>query len=165
MALFSKKKEAKQEEPKKAPVKVAQEKKKEKKQTEAKPSMKELYGNAEKTEKIKKITKDEHGKKVEVAVSKYNQAYRILIKPLITEKGGSLANLGKYVFEVAKDANKVEIAKAIQEVYGIMPVKVNLLRMAGKRKRRGNITGKRKNWKKAIVTLPKGKTINVYEGV
>ncbi len=92
-------------------------------------------------------------------------AYKVLVRPLITEKATEMAVLGKYVFEVAKDTNKVEVAKAIEEVYGIKPSSVNIVKMLGKKVRRGKITGKRKDWKKAIVTLPKGKTIEVYEGV
>jgi len=158
MALFSKKKEEGSE---KQPVEQEAKSVVAKKEAKAEPSMKELYGEENKAV-VKKETKD--GKKT-VVTAKNGQAYRILIKPIITEKGGSLASMSKYVFEVAKNANKIEVAKAIQEVYGIMPEKVNLMRLEGKTKQRGKVVGKRKDWKKAIVTLPKGKNINVYEGV
>ena len=92
-------------------------------------------------------------------------AYKILIKPLVTEKAASLNVEGKYVFEVSTEANKIEVAKAVSEVYGIKPLDVNIVSVKGKRVRRGRIAGKRKDWKKAIVTLPKGKSINIYEGV
>jgi len=91
--------------------------------------------------------------------------YRVLVKPLITEKASHLGTENKYVFAVAKNSNKIDIAKAIEEAYGIKPIKVNIINMEGKVKSRGRITGKRKDWKKAIVALPEGKTIQVYEGI
>ncbi|MEA1962937.1 MAG: 50S ribosomal protein L23 [Patescibacteria group bacterium] len=93
------------------------------------------------------------------------RAYRVLSKPLITEKAGDLGALGKYFFVVENSANKIEISKAVLEVYWVKPVKVNVVSMPGKKTRSGKIRGKRKDWKKAIVTLPKGKSINFYEGV
>ena len=63
------------------------------------------------------------------------------------------------------DSNKIEIAKAVEEIYGIKPTAVNVIKTDGKKVRRGKYTGTRKDWKKAMVTLPKGKTINIYEGV
>lgn len=92
-------------------------------------------------------------------------AYRVIVKPLITEKVSGLGVLNKYVFAVAKDTNKIEIAKAIKEIYGIKPTAVNIVRMIGKKARYGRISGKRKDWKKAIITLPEGKVIKIYEGV
>ena len=92
-------------------------------------------------------------------------AYRLLIKPLISEKSANEGHMGKYYFAVAMNANKIEIAKAIEALYGIKPTKVNMIKMEGKMKSRGRISGKRKDWKKAIVSLPKNKTIDVYAGV
>lgn len=92
-------------------------------------------------------------------------AYRVLLKPLITEKAANLGEVNKYIFEVAVDANKIEVVKAVKEVYGVSPVSVNMVSVSGKQKRHGRIMGKRKDWKKAIVTLKKGETLNVYEGV
>ncbi len=124
-----------------------------KKTDSKKESMKDLYSGSEKSSK--KSTKD----KV------YGNAYKVLINPLITEKASTEGSLGKYIFEVAINSNKVEIAKAFEEVYGIKPSSVNSIKMEGKKIRHGKSVGKRKDWKKAIVTLPKGKTINLYEGV
>lgn len=107
----------------------------------------------------------ETGAKGEVKAVKEPRAYCVLVKPLITEKASLLAGLNKYVFMVKKDTNKVEIMKAVKEVYGINPTTVNIIRMEGKDVRYGRYAGKRSDWKKAIVTLPKGKTIQVYEGV
>jgi len=92
-------------------------------------------------------------------------AYRILLKPLITEKVTVIGTLNQYGFEVAVRANKIQIAKAIEEVYGIKPVKVNIVPVKGKSLRYGKTRGRRKDRKKAYITLPKGKTISVYEGV
>jgi large subunit ribosomal protein L23 len=92
-------------------------------------------------------------------------AYRTLVKPLITEKATNLSAANKYVFVVERAANKIEVAKAIQSIYGVKPVSVNLLNVSGKVVRRGRISGRRKAWRKAIVTLAKGETIKIYEGV
>lgn len=122
---------------------------------EEKTSMKDLYN-------LKGEVKEAKGKKKEI---KYGLAYKILIKPLVTEKVSNLGAVNKYVFEVAANANKIEVAKAIHEVYGIKPIKINIIKIAGKKAGYGRITGKRKNWKKAIVSLPAGESIKVYEGV
>ena len=110
-----------------------------------------------KTEKVEKTVK--------TGTTKRGNAYSVLIKPLVTEKAGFLGHENKYVFEVAVDTNKIEVAKAIEEVYAIKPVSVNIMNRDGKSVRRGRTMGRRKDWKKAIVELPKGKTINIYEGV
>lgn len=139
----------------KAPSAKAKEGKPEAKAKPA-PSMKELYGGAEAAKATDKGARSER---------RYGNAYCRIIKPLITEKAASSASEGKYAFAVAVDANKIEVAKAVAEVYGIMPVKVNIVRLQGKAVRHGRTMGKRKDWKKAVVTLPKGKAINIYEGV
>lgn len=118
-----------------------------------KKSMKELYSDSTKGKTEKKKEK------------RYGNAYSILLRPLVTEKVSNLSAENKYVFEVAKSANKIEVAKAIEEVYGIKPLKVNIVKMIGKNTRYGRVSGKKKDWKKAIVSLPEGKTIKVYEGV
>ncbi|MBN1325373.1 50S ribosomal protein L23 [Candidatus Falkowbacteria bacterium] len=92
-------------------------------------------------------------------------AYRILIGPVVTEKATDLVSENKYEFEVADCANKIEIKKAIKSVYGFEPLNVNIVKVRGKRASYGRIEGKRKNWKKAIVTLKKGEKIEIYEGV
>ena len=92
-------------------------------------------------------------------------AYRILVKPLITEQVTDLAVFSQYAFEVSIKANKIDIKKAIQEVYGVMPVSVNIINMRGKKVRSGKVSGRTKRWKKAIITLKKGQKIEVYKGV
>lgn len=94
---------------------------------------------------------------------KEKRAYRVLVKPLITEKLNNLKEKGKYAFEIFQNANKIEVSKSIEELYGIKPLAVNIIKVLGKRVRRGKISGKRKDWKKAIITLPKGKTIQIYK--
>jgi large subunit ribosomal protein L23 len=136
-------------------------KKKYDKQAQAKPdkpaSMQELYGA--------KATVKTAGKEVKVKISPNSRAYRTLLKPLITEKASNLNSLQKYVFAVATDVNKISVMKAVEELYGVKPLRVNIINLEGKLKQRGRIAGRRKDWKKAIVTLPKGATIDVYEGV
>jgi large subunit ribosomal protein L23 len=131
---------------------------------EKKQSMKDLY-----TAEVKADKKDSSSKTVKAKPSveskKDKIAYRVLLKPLITEKAASMGSADKYVFEVSIDSNKIEVANAVEEVYGIRPLSVNVIKMEGKRKRQGRKIGKRKDWKKAMVTLPKGKTIDIYEGV
>lgn len=92
-------------------------------------------------------------------------AYRVLISPVVTEKATAHVSENKYEFEVADDTNKIEIKKAIKSVYGFEPLNVNIINVRGKRTISGRVRGKRKNWKKAIVTLKKGEKIEIYEGV
>lgn len=87
----------------------------------------------------------------------------LLLSPVITEKSAKDERYGKYTFQVEGDAGKNEIKKAVETRYGIKPVKVNIITSEGKYKRYGRFWGKRKDTKKAVVTLPSGKSINVYE--
>lgn len=134
-----------------------------KKKSDAKPAeadvkpMKDLY-NEPAPGKVGEVKKGQ-------AKTAYGNAYKVLVKPLVTEKVSNLGVLNKYIFAVALSANKIEVAKAIKEIYGVKPVGVNIINMQGKKARYGRISGRRKDWKKAIVTLPKGETIKVYEGV
>lgn len=117
----------------------------------------------------KKEKKDEQpakvaAEKVEAADIKGERGvYGVLISPLISEKSTKEEQYGKYVFAVVSGATKSEIAKAIAIRYGVKPVKINVQNRLGKSKRYGRSLGKRKDWRKAVITLPKGKTINVYE--
>lgn len=91
--------------------------------------------------------------------------FLILKKPQVTEKAGNLGAFNQYVFVVDIKANKISIAKAVEAIYGVKPDAVRIIRCQGKTKRYGRTIGRRKDWKKAIVSLPAGKTINLYEGV
>ena len=94
-------------------------------------------------------------------------AYDIIIRPIISEQSMEDMDIKKYVFEVAKDATKVEIAKAIEEIFDVRVIKVNTLRVNGKAKRVGaNPEGKTKSWKKAIVKLSQdSKNIEIFENM
>ena len=94
-------------------------------------------------------------------------AYDIVIRPIITERAMAGTADKKYVFEVAKSAGKIEIKKAVEEIFGVKVAKVNTLNMQGKAKRMGNRpAGRRANWKKAMVTLTAdSKTIEFFEGM
>ena len=92
------------------------------------------------------------------------EARDILVRPLITERTTQLMAEGKYVFVVAKAANKIEIAKAVSEIFKVKVAKVNTVNVLGKKKRMGRTQGKRPNYKKAIVKLAPGETIEFFEG-
>ena len=87
----------------------------------------------------------------------------ILIRPLITEKSTQFMEEGKYVFVVAKKANKIEIAKAVAEVFNVKVANVNTVNVSGKMKRMGRFVGKRSDYKKAIVKLAPGETIEFFQ--
>ena len=94
-------------------------------------------------------------------------AYDIIKRPIITEQSMADIDSKKYVFEVAKDANKIQIAKAVEEAFGVKVAKVNTLNMQGKLKRQGaQPAGRRPSWKKAMVTLtPDSKSIDLFENM
>ncbi len=94
-------------------------------------------------------------------------AYDITKRPVITEQSMADIDMKKYVFEVAKDANKIEIAKAVEEAFGVKVAKVNTLNVQGKLKRMGaQPAGRRPSWKKAMVTLtPDSKSIDLFENM
>ena len=93
-------------------------------------------------------------------------AYDIIIKPIITEQSMEATEEKKYVFQVANDGNKIEIKKAIEEIFGVKVEKVNTIRMDGKEKRMGVHIGRRASWKKAMVKLTAdSKTIEFFEGM
>ena len=93
-------------------------------------------------------------------------AYDIIIKPVITEQSMEATEEKKYVFQVAIDANKIEIKKAVEEIFGVKVEKVNTIRMEGKMKRQGMFVGRRASWKKAMVKLTAdSKTIEFFEGM
>ena len=92
------------------------------------------------------------------------EARDILVRPLITERTTQLMAEGKYVFVVAKAANKIEIANAVSEIFKVKVAKVNTVNVLGKKKRMGRTQGKRPDYKKAIVKLAPGETIEFFEG-
>jgi len=104
---------------------------------------------------------------------------QIIKRPLLTEKGTRLKDTGgrsegdidpetlkaQLLFEVASDANKVEIRSAVQKLWNVDVVAVRTTVVRGKEKRMGRFVGKRSNWKKAIVTIAAGQSVEFFEGV
>lgn len=90
------------------------------------------------------------------------QARDIIIRPVITERAFDMQEYNRYTFEVAKTANKVEIARAVEEIFDVKVVKVNTINVTPKVKRVGYNEGVTRQWKKAIVTLAEGDTIELF---
>jgi large subunit ribosomal protein L23 len=91
--------------------------------------------------------------------------YSILLRPLITEKGTYLSGLNKYPFEVRRESNKLQIKDAVELAFNVKVRDVNTMIMHGKMRRVGKAMGRTKDWKKAIVTLESGQSIELFEGV
>ncbi|MDZ4278089.1 MAG: 50S ribosomal protein L23 [Dehalococcoidia bacterium] len=91
--------------------------------------------------------------------------YEVIVRPLITEKATILAGDGKYAFEVARRANKSQIRQAVGKAFNVRVMKVNTMNVRGKVRRVGRGTSHAPDWKKAIVTLAEGDTIQIFEGV
>ena len=92
-------------------------------------------------------------------------SYDIIRRPIITEQSMDQVVDRKYTFEVAKNANKIEIKKAVEEIFKVEVEKVTTMNYDGKPKRQGVFAGKRADWKKAVVKLKEGsKTIELFEG-
>lgn len=89
---------------------------------------------------------------------------KVIVRPLITEQGTDMREKhNQYFFEVAVDANKLEIRQAIEQFFGVKVTQVRTMNYRGKIKRMGRYQGKRADWKKAIVTLAKDETIDLFE--
>ncbi len=91
--------------------------------------------------------------------------YEILRHPLITEKSTALQAQGKYAFEVAAGANKPQIKQAVEKAFKVEVISVNVMTVAGKRRKLGRRELPAHPWKKAIVTLKPGDKIELFEGV
>ena len=92
-------------------------------------------------------------------------AHDIIIRPIITEKSSALIELNKYTFEVHRSANKIQIRKAVEQIFKVKVLSVNTMNVPAKPKRMGAFVGKTRSWKKAIVALPEGQRIEFFEGV
>lgn len=93
-------------------------------------------------------------------------AQDIILKPVVTEESMMGTAYKKYTFVVAKDANKIEIAKAVEELFGVKVEKVNTINVRGHLRRYGRFEGYKPSWKKAIVTLTEdSKTIEFFDGM
>ena len=91
-----------------------------------------------------------------------NSAYEVIIRPIVSERSFDLMNENKYTFEVAKNAPKEEIRAAIQKLFGVRVLKVNTINVKPKKKRVRYQVGMTRSWKKAVVTLAPGGTIEVF---
>lgn len=92
-----------------------------------------------------------------------NSVYNVIVRPIVSERTFDLMEGGKYTFEVAKDAAKEEIASAVEKLFNVHVVKVNTMNVRGKKKRvRYQIPGMTRSWKKAVVTLAAGESIEIF---
>lgn len=110
-------------------------------------------GKAKKAEKVSTAPK--------ATASMSHVVQRILLRPIVTEKSSRGAAQSQYTFEVAVNATKSDVQQSVHHLYGVMPVAVNVVTLRGKVVRFGRTFGRTVNRKKAIVTLPAGKTIDV----
>ena len=92
-------------------------------------------------------------------------AYKIIKRPIFTEKANDLLTWNTYVFEVSKDANKFQIRHAIEEIFGVKVTKVNTSNYLGKMRRVRKQVGKTPDWKKAMITVAQGQVIPLFEGM
>jgi|SRR3990167_15042 len=115
----------------------------------------DMVKEAPKQEKAPIVLKEDTGR-----------AHRILYHHHLSEKTNQFSQSGRYVFRVSKKANKIEVKKAIESVYDVHVVKVNMINTPGKVRRQGRTFGRTQDWKKAIVTLKTGEQISgLAEGV
>lgn len=112
----------------------------------------------------KKLEKVEISQKKKMTKST-GVANRVLLHPVVTEKATIAESGGTYTFAVISGATKIDVKNAIKEIYGVKPEQVRVVNMEGKEVRFGRHLGKRNGWKKAIITLPKGESISIHEGV
>lgn len=129
---------------------------------------KEAKGKKEtKTEKpvAKKEEKNEEKKPSKAARHLSEDLAWVIVKPLVTEKAATLSSLGQYAFVVDKGANRVQVGQAVKALYGVQPTSIRIQNVRAEAVRFGRVMGTQKAWKKAIISLPKGKSIDVYEGV
>jgi large subunit ribosomal protein L23 len=92
-------------------------------------------------------------------------SHEILVRPIITEKNTMLNDQGRYTFEVLQDANKIEIKRAVEEIFKVKVKAVNTMKVPGKLRRMGRTSGMTRTWKKAVVTLAPGERIELFQGV
>ena len=88
----------------------------------------------------------------------------VLIKPVVSEKSYHQITENRYTFRVHKDAHKTQIRQAVEELFEVKVERVNIVKVQAKPKRRGRIVGSKPGWKKAIVQLKKGDTIEIFQG-
>ena len=89
---------------------------------------------------------------------------QILLRPVVSEKSYHQITENRYTFRVHPDAHKTQVRQAVEELFDVKVQKVNIVKVQGKPKRRGMFQGSRPGWKKAIVQLAEGQTIEIFEG-
>ena len=92
-------------------------------------------------------------------------SYQVIRRPVITEKSTMLGDNGQYVFEVARNANKIEVKRAVEEIFKVRVRAVNVIHVRGKVRRMGRTQGMTSSWKKAVVSLEEGQRIEFFQGV
>ena len=95
-------------------------------------------------------------------------SWATIVRPVVSEKSTVLGEQGKYVFEVAPAANKIQIKHAVEEAFAnkkIQVANVHIIHVSGKIRRRARTVGTTRSWKKAIVTLKAGQSLDLFEGV
>jgi large subunit ribosomal protein L23 len=117
-----------------------------------------------KVESGKKTKAKSTTKKKAVSMLSY-AATSTILAPVVSEKSAQLADSNVLVFKVAKTANRVQVRNAFRELYKVTPLRVNIINNRGKRVRFGRVEGKRSDWKKAMIFLPKGVNVDIFEGV
>lgn len=88
----------------------------------------------------------------------------VLLAPVVSEKSYGLIDDRKYSFRVHQDAHKTQIRQAVEELFGVHVIAVNVIKVQSKPKRRGLVRGRKPGWKKAIVQLRQGESIEIFEG-
>jgi large subunit ribosomal protein L23 len=91
-------------------------------------------------------------------------ASQVLLAPIVSEKSYAASTVGQYTFKVHSDAHKTQIRQAVEQMFDVNVARVNVIKVQPKPKRRGAIKGTRQGWKKAIVQLRAGETIEIFEG-
>jgi large subunit ribosomal protein L23 len=128
------------------------------------------FSDEKKQESLSKTTnKKESTTNVTKMIAKQDlkkvDASNVLVQPLISEKASIMGSQDKYTFIVKNKASKHQIKQAIKELYGVEPIKVNVANIAERKVRFGRTFGVQSGYRKAVATLPKGKSIAVHEGV
>lgn len=140
---------------------VLQEKPKEKDDAKKTPETSDAV-SVVKDEDVKKVQKKPQGPR---QYKDTGNAYKVLRKPLVSEKASHMGVIGKYAFVVSSYTNKIEVKKAVEKAFGVHVERVNIMVMPSKTVRFGKRSGTRSPWKKALVTLRQGEKIDLYEGV
>jgi len=127
-------------------------------------------GSAGKKDNVLDMAKDHVSDKKEstpvILKENTGSAHRVLRNHHLSEKSNMLSQTGRYIFRVAKSANKIEVKKAVESVYDVHVRKVNIINTLGKKRRQGRASGYTQDWKKAIITLKEGERIaGLAEGV